>query len=122
MTYEVISPVSGPSIFQEFLDGLQDQRACGHANGNDDGAMGQVEGVHHIAYDCNNIPMAARHAGFAARGYECVQSGVWHGGAAFAFFESVRKEGKGVWWETIEIPTEGEGWTWPEASAVYPEE
>ncbi|CAF9943003.1 MAG: hypothetical protein ALECFALPRED_010421, partial [Alectoria fallacina] len=71
MIYEVIQPISGPTIFQGFLDK-------------------QGEGIHHIAYDCNGISMEERVQGFKERGFECVQSGKWMVGGVseFAFFEN----------------------------------
>ena len=102
MTYEVIEPISGDTIFAEYLE----------ANKTDT----TTQGLHHIAYDCNGIAMSERVTGFAARGFECVQSGLWEGGGAFAFFES--PETRGVWFETIEIPT---GWVWPECQGWFPE-
>lgn len=38
MIYEVVEPVSGPMVFQEFLDK-------------------QSEGILYIASDCNGVPM-----------------------------------------------------------------
>ncbi len=60
--------------------------------------------------------MAERVEGFEARGFECVQSGVWMGGGSFAFFE--HPGARGVWWETIEV---GEGWEWPRCERWFPE-
>lgn len=98
MTFELIEPLSGPSIFQDFLD----------AHG---------EGVHHVAWDCNGIPMAERVRGFEERGFRMVQSGDWNGGNQFAFFEDRESVGGGgVWFETIVF---GEGGM-PEAEGVWP--
>ncbi len=96
MTYELIEPLAGPSIFRDFLD----------AHG---------DGVHHVAWDCNGIPMAERVRGFEARGYAMVQSGDWAGGNRFAFFENA-VVAKGVWFETIVF---GEG-EFPAAEEVWP--
>ncbi|KAL9614300.1 MAG: hypothetical protein Q9167_001183 [Letrouitia subvulpina] len=97
ITYEVIQPVSGPNIFQSFLDE-------------------KGEGLHHVAYDCNNIPMEDRRKGFAERGWQCTQSGTWCVGGmnSFAFFE---KSGAETCFETIVFE---EGWDWPEPEEWYP--
>jgi len=60
MVYEVIEPLSGPSIFQEFLD----QHGEGSvfpvrprwARLRQGSSSKRIAGIHHIAYDCNNIP------------------------------------------------------------------
>lgn len=97
MTYEVIQPVSGPTIFQEFLDK-------------------QGEGIHHIAYDCNGIAMEERVKRFRERGFECVQSGKWMVGglSEFAFFEN---GALGTCFETIGFE---EGWEFPEPDEWFP--
>lgn len=97
MVYEVIQPVSGPTIFQDFLDK-------------------QGEGVHHIAYDCNNIPMADRIKMFKERGLDLAQGGSWRGDNAFAFFES---EETGTCFETISFE---DGWDYPEPDEWFPPE
>lgn len=100
MTFELIQPLSGPSIFQEFLDT-------------------RGEGVHHVAWDCNGIPMEERIKGFEERGFKMVQSGDWAEGNRFAFFEDEGNVG-GMWFETIVF---GEGGmlaaeeVWPPAEA-----
>ena len=69
LTYEVIEPISGPTIFQKFLDE-------------------KGEGLNHVAYDYNGLAMAEKVAGFRERGWEMVQSGLWRGGGEFMFFEN----------------------------------
>jgi hypothetical protein len=66
MILELMEPVSGPNIFSEFLE----------AHG---------EGIHHVAYDCNNIPFKERIEELNRRGFEVVQSGSWLGTNHFAF-------------------------------------
>ncbi|CRG90715.1 hypothetical protein PISL3812_07760 [Talaromyces islandicus] len=69
VVYEIIQPLSGPTIFDEFLDK-------------------HGEGIHHVAYDCRGIPWEDRLAGFKQRGFELAQSGSWQGRNHFAFFET----------------------------------
>ena len=90
-------PGSGPTIFEEFLE----QKG---------------EGVHHIAYDCNGVPMEERVRLFRERGFECVQGGKWRGDNEFIFFES---EETGTCFETI---TFEEGWEYPEPDEWFPVE
>ncbi|KAH8698583.1 Glyoxalase/Bleomycin resistance protein/Dioxygenase superfamily-domain-containing protein [Talaromyces proteolyticus] len=69
IAYEIIQPISGPNIFDEFLDK-------------------HGEGVHHIAFDCNGIPWEERVAGFKERGFQVAQSGSWEGKCHFAYLDS----------------------------------
>ena len=94
--WEIISPKSGQTIFGEFLDK-------------------HGEGIHHVAFDCNHIPMADRHAGFAKRGFEFAQGGSWMGRNHFAFFET--EEATTTCIETYEFPID---WEYPEPLSCYP--
>lgn len=96
LVWEIIEPISGPTIFAEFL--------ARHG-----------EGIHHVAHDCNHIPFDQRLAGFADRGFELVQSGSWLGANHFAFFESASFPTTCL--ETIAFP---EDWTYPEPDEWYP--
>ena len=69
VVYELIQPLSGPTIFEEFLEK-------------------HGEGVHHVAYDCGGKPWEQRLAGFKDRGFQLAQSGSWQGRNHFAFFET----------------------------------
>ncbi|KAL9015642.1 MAG: hypothetical protein Q9185_006966 [Variospora sp. 1 TL-2023] len=111
IVYEVIQPISGPSIFADYLGA--------HAAAGADGGGG----LHHLAYDCHGVPMAERVRGFRERGYEMVQSGVLGTGVAFMFFEGRKGEGEGdgggtggMWLETIQIEEGG----WPEVEEWFP--
>ena len=53
MMWEVIEPISGDTIFSEFLDSHGD-------------------GIHHVAYDCNGSPFEERVAEFERRGFPLV--------------------------------------------------
>ena len=96
VVWEVIQPVSGSAIFQEFLD-----------------RGGQ--GLHHVAYDCCDIPFPSRIEEFQRRGYELVQSGNWADGCHFAFFTT--GGGETTCLETIAFAT---GWEYPEPDEQYP--
>jgi methylmalonyl-CoA/ethylmalonyl-CoA epimerase len=96
MVWEVIEPISGPNIFDEFLER-------------------HGEGIHHVAYDCNDIPFEQRIAEFARRGFSRVQSGSWMGRNHFAFFET-----EGATTTCIETYVFPDDWAYPEAEAWYP--
>ncbi|MEM8806136.1 MAG: VOC family protein [Cyanobacteria bacterium P01_G01_bin.38] len=65
--WELMQPLSGPTIFQDFLDKHD-------------------EGIHHIAFDCGDKPWEERLQEFESRGFRLVQSGKWVDKNAFAFF------------------------------------
>lgn len=94
--WEIIEPVSGPTIFAEFLE----------AHG---------EGIHHVAYDCNGIPLEARIAEFERRGFALVQSGSWMGQNHFAFFQT--EEATTTCLETYVFPDD---WQYPEPDEWFP--
>jgi methylmalonyl-CoA/ethylmalonyl-CoA epimerase len=96
MVYEIMQPLDGPTIFQEFLD----------VHG---------EGIHHVAFDCNGIPWDERIAGFAERGFRMAQSGVFAGGNRFAFFTTEVATTTII--ETIHFP---DGFVFPEPEELYP--
>ena len=96
MTWELMEPVSGPTIFAEFLER-------------------HGEGIHHIAYDCNDIPFEQRIAEFTRRGFPLVQSGSWMGNNHFAFFDT--ESAATTCLETYSFP---EDWAYPEAEEWYP--
>jgi len=96
MIWELMEPISGPTIFAEFLER-------------------HGEGIHHIAYDCNQIPFEERLAEFARRGFRLVQSGSWMGRNHFAFFET--EAATTTCLETYIFP---DGWEYPEPDEWYP--
>ncbi|MBE7385116.1 MAG: VOC family protein [Leptolyngbya sp. SIO1E4] len=67
--WEIMQPLSGPTIFQDFLDR-------------------HGEGIHHIAFNCDDRPWKERLDVFEARGFKCIQSGKWVDQNAFAFFDT----------------------------------
>lgn len=96
MTWELIQPLSGRTVFTEFLDK-------------------QGEGIHHIAFDCNGLPFDARIQRFADRGFALAQSGCWLGRVPFALFEC--REATKTCISTFEFPAD---WEYPEPEAWYP--
>jgi methylmalonyl-CoA/ethylmalonyl-CoA epimerase len=95
VVYELIQPIEGPTIFEEFL-------------------QKHGEGIHHIAYDCNGIPWEDRMAGFKERGFALAQSGSWQGKNHFAFFET--EDATTTCFETYYFPDD---WVDPAADEVY---
>jgi methylmalonyl-CoA/ethylmalonyl-CoA epimerase len=96
MVWEIIEPVSGPTIFAEFLEQ-------------------HGEGIHHVAYDCNNIPFDQRISELNRRGFKIAQSGSWIGKCHFAFFET--EEATTTCFETYIFPDD---WVYPEPDSTYP--
>ncbi|MBC8129896.1 MAG: VOC family protein [Rhizobiaceae bacterium] len=98
MIWEVIEPISGDTIFSEFLDS-------------------HGEGLHHIAYDCNGSPFEERVAEFERRGFSMIQGGSWMGQNHFAFFGT--EESTSMVFETYFFPDD---WVYPEPEGLYPSE
>jgi hypothetical protein len=96
LAVEIMEPLYGPSIFQEFLD----------AHG---------EGIQHVAFDCEEKPWEQRAAEFERRGFPQIQSGRFMDANAFAFFDT--EAATGTTFETYSIPT---GFVWPEPQEWYP--
>lgn len=96
VVWEVIQPISGPSIFQEFLD-----------RGG--------RGLHHVAYSCREIDFDERIDGFRRRGFEFAQGGDWNGGCRFAFFLAGPEDETCL--ETIAFSGD---WTYPSTEERYP--
>ncbi len=96
LIWELIEPVSGPTIFAEFL-------------------KRRGEGIHHVAFDCHGLPFEERVAEFARRDFALVQSGSWLGRNHFAFFET-----EGVTTTCLETYAFPDDWEYPEPDARYP--
>ena len=64
--WEIMQPLSEPTIFQKFLD-RHDQ------------------GIHHIAFNCGDRPWNERIQEFESRGFRLLQLGKWMGQNTFAF-------------------------------------
>ena len=97
ITWELMQPISGDTIFSEFLDK-------------------HGEGIQHVAFDCNNIPWEERLREFERRGYKCVQGGSWMGRNTFAFFET--EDATTTTFETYVFP---EDWEYPVPEETYPQ-
>ena len=96
LMWELIEPVSGETIFAEFLDR-------------------HGEGLHHVAFDCNGAPFEDRVAEFERRGFTLVQGGSWMGRNRFAFFGT--EDATTTCFETYVFPDD---WAYPEPEAWYP--
>ncbi|MEZ5668836.1 MAG: VOC family protein [Alphaproteobacteria bacterium] len=96
MMWEIVQPLAGPNIYEEFLD----------AHG---------EGIHHVAFDCNHIPWPEQLKAFADRGYTMIQSGLWQGKYPHAYFET-----EGDTTTTFEIFQVPADFVWPEPEQWYP--
>jgi hypothetical protein len=96
LAVEIMQPLYGPSIFQEYLDR-------------------HGEGIQHLAFDVAGRPWPERLAEFAGRGFEPTQSGRFMDRNAFAFFAT--EEATGTVFETYDIPS---GFTWPEPEEWFP--
>lgn len=96
MQWEIVQPLTGPNIYEEFLE----------AHG---------EGMHHVAFNCNDVPWEQRMKDFADRGYSMIQSGVWQGIVRYAYFET-----EGDTTTTFEIFDYPADFVFPEPEQWYP--
>lgn len=96
VTWEIMQPLRGPTIFQEYLDE-------------------HGEGIHHVAFDCGGRSWEERLASFAERGFAPVQSGRFAGQNSFVFFDT-----EGATSTTFETYSFGEQFCWPEPEAWFP--
>ena len=89
----------GPSIMADFLS----------AHG---------DGIHHVAFDCDAIPVSKRKEEFSRRGFELVQEGIWHGKKGTCHFSFFDTEGATTTcFESYDFSTE---WEDPEDTIWYP--
>ena len=96
MMWEIVQPLSGPSIYEEFLER-------------------HGEGVHHVAFGCNDVPWQARLKAFADHGYAMIQSGKWQGQVPYAYFET--EQDTTTTFEIFAIPPD---FVMPEPEEWYP--
>ena len=96
MMWEIIQPLSGPSIYEEFLDK-------------------HGEGIHHVAVNCNDQDWETRVAEFEKHGYKIVQSGYWLGKVPFAYLEM--EDDTAIAFEIFIMP---EDFEMPEPDEWYP--
>jgi hypothetical protein len=117
MVWEVMQPVSGSTIMQEFLD-----------------ATNGKGGIHHVAFDCSEgdrhrepligeqarAEAKRRRREFEERGFPLVMSGVWHGKKGtceFMFFDT-----EGAVSTCFETYVFSDDWEGPENVEVFPPE
>lgn len=91
-----MQPLTGRTIMREFLD-----------------ARG--EGIHHVAFDCDDAPWDQRLANFAGRGVAPTQSGRWLDQNSFCFFDT--EAATTTCFETYHFP---DGFEFPEPEQCYP--
>jgi glyoxalase/bleomycin resistance protein/dioxygenase superfamily protein len=96
LAVEIMQPLHGPSIFQEYLDE-------------------HGEGIHHVAFDLGGQPWPERVTEFAERGFSVRQSGRFADQNTFAFFDT--EAATSTTFETYDIPP---GFVWPEPEAWFP--
>ena len=96
MEWEIVQPVEGPTIYDEFL--------AEHG-----------EGVHHVAVSCAGLTWAEKIARFEAQGYHVVHSGSWLGQMPYAYFETENTTGT-----TFEIYDESVNFAMPEPEEWWP--
>jgi methylmalonyl-CoA/ethylmalonyl-CoA epimerase len=90
---EIMQPTGGNSLMQSYLD-----------------QNGGKEGVQHVAWDMDHVPMEERQKMMKERGFEPVMQGVWRGRKGtchFCFFDTLEK-GIGTVFETIEFSKDWE--------------
>lgn len=96
MMWEVIEPIGGKSIYQDFLDEGR-------------------QGFHHVGIDGGGKPYAEQEAELKARGYEEIQGGTaFDGNVPFAYFHNGKDDSPLI--EIFEFP---EGFA-PEPESWYP--
>jgi len=91
MTWEIIQPLQGPSIYFDFL--------ADHG-----------EGVQHLLFDCNEMSWEKKKATLDGGGFACIQSGRWLGRLSFAYYRT-----RGTTIEIIDVPP---GWQRPEPEEI----
>lgn len=96
MFREIVEPLEGPSIHEDFLER-------------------HGEGVHHPAFACGDLPWAERVRQFESRGFPCIQSGKWLGIVPWAYFGT--EDATTTIFEIFDIPP---GFQMPEPEAWYP--
>lgn len=96
MNWEVIEPLAGPSIYEDFLSA-------------------QGEGIQHLGFNCAGIEYEQRIRELTRRGYEPVQTGVYMGRVRFHYFGTAADLGTVV--EVYSVPS---GFVFPEPEAWYP--
>lgn len=96
MMWEIVQPLIGPNIYEEFLES-------------------HGEGVHHVALNCDDMDWEARLAEFDKRGFKMIQSGRWMGVVPYAYFET--EGATSTTFETFHIPAD---FAMPEPEEWFP--
>lgn len=96
MTWEIMEPLSGPSVMRDFLD----------AHG---------EGIHHVAFAGDGRSMQERVDTFTQRGFAPTQSGRWNRDNLFSFFDT--EAATSTCFETYHFPVD---YTYPTPDEWYP--
>lgn len=96
LTFEIMEPISGPSTIREYLDK-------------------HGEGIHHIAFDCDDLPWDRRLEMFADRGFASTQSGRWLDQNSFSFFDT--EAATTTCFETYHFPVD---FVYPEPERWFP--
>lgn len=100
LVFEVMQPTNGPSLMQEFLH--RSSKSKNHSiNG---------QGIQHVAFDMNDLPMAERQRIMKDHGFEPAMQGIWvgkKGTCHFCFFDTLEK-GTGTVFETIDFSADWE--------------
>lgn len=96
LTWEIMQPLSGRTVVQEFLDE-------------------HGEGIHHVAFDCNDAPWQQRLEDFERRGFLASQSGRWQNQNTFSFFDT--ESATTTCFETYHFPKD---FVFPEPERWYP--
>lgn len=94
--WEVIQPISGDSVYRDWLNT-------------------RGEGVHHVAQSCNGMSFDAKIAEFKSRGFKVTQSGVFQHVVPFAYINTEDSIGLAI--ELINMPA---GYSMPEPEEWYP--
>jgi len=94
--WELMQPLDGSTVMQKYLDR-------------------HGEGIHHLAFDCEDRPWDERLSRFAAEGFALAQSGAWRAANRFAFFDT--EEATTTTFETYVFP---EDWEYPEPDEWFP--
>ncbi|KAL9123359.1 MAG: hypothetical protein Q9187_000086 [Circinaria calcarea] len=99
VVWEIMQPVSGPSIMADFLES-------------------HGEGIHHVAFDCDHMPVQERKHEFLKRGFQLAQEGVWHGKKGTCHFTFYDTEGAtSMCFESYDFSPD---WEFPADTVWYP--
>ena len=76
------------------------------------------EGIHHVAFDCDHVPVEKRKEDFEKRGFQLAQEGIWHGKKGTCHFTFYDTEGAtSTCFESYDFSPD---WEDPEDAVWYP--